>query len=229
MTGTPGGFPAVLLCGGRGTRLGGDREKPLVEVGGRPMVARVLDALAEADGVDRVLAVTSPSAPATRRALRGNLGDDADIECTVRDGDGDGYVPDLGVGLDAVNGPAVSVAADVPLLAGEDVDDAVDAATGTVDGGVSGTSGGVSGTGGGVSGPTDAVPSVSVCVPAATKRRLGVSVDTSFDHGGRSVAPTGLNVVGDGPDRVVVRDRTALAVNVNRPADLDVAQRLAGE
>ena len=196
-------------------RLGGDREKPLVEVGGRPMVARVLDALAEADGVDRVLAVTSPSAPATRRALRGDLGDDVDIECTVRDGDGDGYVADLGIGLGAVDRPAVSVAADLPLLRGEDIDDAVDAAIGDVDDGAPAS--------------TDAVPSVSVCVPTATKRDLGMSVDTALDHEGRSVAPTGLNVVGDGPDRVAVRDRPPLAVNVNRPADLAVARRLAGE
>ena len=38
-------MPALLLCGGRGTRLGGEREKPLVSVGDRPMVGRVLEAL----------------------------------------------------------------------------------------------------------------------------------------------------------------------------------------
>ena len=214
VTDTPPVLPAVLLCGGRGTRLSSDREKPLVEVDGRPMVARVLDALAEADGVDRVVAVASPDAPATRRALRGDLGDDVDVDCTVRDGDGDGYVSDLTVGLDAVDGPAVTVAADLPLLRGEDVDDAIGAAI--VDGG-------------GPSGSVDDVPSVSIRVPTATKRGLGVSVDASFDHGDRSVAPTGLNVVGDGPDRVVVRDRESLAVNVNRPGDLAIARRLVGE
>ncbi|MGD8418174.1 MAG: molybdenum cofactor guanylyltransferase MobA [Pseudomonadales bacterium] len=35
---------AVVLCGGRGERLGGT-DKPLLEVGGRPLVARVLDRL----------------------------------------------------------------------------------------------------------------------------------------------------------------------------------------
>lgn len=207
---TPG-LSAVLLCGGRGTRLGGDREKPLVEVGGRPMVARVLRALA-ASQVDRVVAVASPDAPATRRALREGLAADIDVQCTVLDGSGDGYVADLDVGLAAVDGPAVSVAADLPLLSGRDIDDAITAA---VDADPAAAD--------------SAVDSVAVCVPAAVKRGLGVSVDAAFDHGDQTVAPSGVNVVGDGSDRVVVRERASLAVNVNRPSDLAVARRLAGE
>jgi molybdenum cofactor guanylyltransferase len=41
------GFAAVVLAGGAGRRLGGAR-KPLLPVGGRPMLARVLDAVAAA-------------------------------------------------------------------------------------------------------------------------------------------------------------------------------------
>ncbi|RAW44990.1 cobalamin biosynthesis protein CobY [Halorubrum sp. 48-1-W] len=210
-------LPAVLLCGGEGTRLGADVEKPLVEVGGRPMVACVLDALADAD-VTRVLAVTSPDAPDTRRALRSGLSAGSAVPCTVLDGSGDGYVADLEVGLSAVDGPAVTVTADLPLLRGRDADTAIDAAhAGPAD-------------------DRDAVPeatpdgtvgSVTGCVPVAYKRALGASVDASFEHAGTPVAPTGLNVVGDGPDRVVVRERDSIAVNVNRPGDLELARRLA--
>ncbi|ESS04957.1 MAG: GTP:adenosylcobinamide-phosphate guanylyltransferase, partial [uncultured archaeon A07HR67] len=183
----------------------------LVEVGGRPMVARVLRALA-ASQVDRVVAVASPDAPATRRALREGLAADIDVQCTVLDGSGDGYVADLDVGLAAVDGPAVSVAADLPLLSGRDIDDAITAA---VDADPAAAD--------------SAVDSVAVCVPAAVKRGLGVSVDAAFDHGDQTVAPSGVNVVGDGSDRAVVRERASLAVNVNRPSDLAVARRLAGE
>ncbi|WP_066418440.1 NTP transferase domain-containing protein [Halorubrum aethiopicum] len=208
-------LPAVLLCGGRGTRLGGDAEKPLVEVGGRPMVARVLDALADA-AVTRVVAVASPHAPDTRRALRDGLAAEAAVPCTVLDGSGEGYVADLEVGLSAVDGPAVTVAADLPLLRGRDVDAAIGAA-------VSGDAP-PSEVGSATDGP---VRSVTVCVPVAYKRDLGASVDASFEHAGTPVAPTGLNVVGDGPDRVVVRERDSIAVNVNRPGDLELARRLA--
>lgn len=171
------------------------------------MVARVLDALANA-GVDRVVAVTSPHAPDTRRALRSGLSAEAAVPCTLLEGSGDGYVADLEVGLTAVDGPAVTVAADLPLLRGRDVDAAIDAALpeGADDRGH--------------------VGSVAVCVPVAYKRALGASVDASFEDAGTPVAPTGLNVVGDDPDRVVVHERVSLAVNVNRPRDLELARRL---
>jgi adenosylcobinamide-phosphate guanylyltransferase len=77
--------------------------------------------------------------------------------------------------------------------------------------------------------------SLTVCVPVALKRTLGVSVDTQFDHDGRAVAPTGLNVVGTAPAAAAASDdgRTEtvsvvaderLAVNVNRPRDREVAE-----
>ncbi|SNR62308.1 NTP transferase domain-containing protein [Halorubrum vacuolatum] len=217
---------AILLCGGRGSRLGGDVEKPLVEVGGVPLVDRVLAALATSR-LDRVVAIPSPMTPATTRHLReraeGRKGrvvarddasdvvDPSSVELVVRPGDGNGYVEDLSDGLSTVDGPAVTVAADLPLLRGSDIDEVIGAATAE---------------------PIDrssSVPSVAVCVPVGTKRALGVSIDTVTGHEGRPVAPTGLNVVADGSDRVIVRDRLSLAVNVNRPTDLAVARRLAAE
>jgi len=69
--------------------------------------------------------------------------------------------------------------------------------------------------------------SLTVAVPVALKRDLGVSVDSSFTHEGREVAPSGLNVVGGEPEAVLVCGDRGLAVNVNRPADLVLARRLA--
>ncbi|WP_238987687.1 NTP transferase domain-containing protein [Halobellus captivus] len=221
-------LPAVLLCGGRGTRLGGDVEKPLVEVGGRSMIARVLDALADA-GVSRVAAVASPHAPDTRYALVSGLAEEATVPCTVLDGSGEGYVADLEVGLSAVDRPAVTVAADLPLLRGRDVEAAIDEAisAGTTPGETASppdeTASPRNET---ISTPDDLVRSVTVCVPVAYKRAIGASVDTSFEHDGTAVVPTGLNVVGDGADRVVVRERDSVAVNVNRPGDLELTRRI---
>ncbi|MCW2566643.1 MAG: molybdopterin-guanine dinucleotide biosynthesis protein MobA, partial [Mycobacterium sp.] len=44
------GYTAVVLAGGRARRLGGIA-KPAVDVGGRPMLARVLAAVADAGHV----------------------------------------------------------------------------------------------------------------------------------------------------------------------------------
>ena len=198
------------------------------------MIGRVLDALA-ASRIRRVVAVSSPHTPATTAAMRtGHVGpsperDTADLSenrrgsvdpsenrrgsaglaCDVVVGSGEGYVEDLNRGLDAVDGPALTVTSDLPLLRSRDVGDAVSAAIDSAD--------------------APSVDAVSVCVPVSVKRDLGASVDTRFTHDGLSVAPTGLNVVADGDDAVVVRRRESLAVNVNRPRDLELARRLAAD
>ena len=177
------------MCGGRGTRLDAETEKPLFRVGGVPMVDRVVGSLRDSS-VEGIVAATSPNAPDTRSHL--------DVPCIETPGEG--YVADLDAALadDRLARPVLTVAADLPLLDGE----MIDRVLGEHDGG-----------------------SLTVLVPASLKRRLGVSDDTTFEEGGRTVAPTGVNVVGvgDGPDDAwLTRDRR-VAVNVNRLADARVA------
>jgi len=116
---------ALLICGGRGTRLDADCEKPLFRVGGRAMVDRVADALA-ASAVGTTYAVTSPHAPETAAHVR-------DRGLATVETPGDGYVADLTAALadDRVEPPVLTVAADLPLLDG----DAVDAVLRAHDGG----------------------------------------------------------------------------------------------
>jgi adenosylcobinamide-phosphate guanylyltransferase len=180
------------MCGGAGTRL--ERgEKPLFEIGGAPMIERVLGAL-EASRVETVHAVTSPKAPETARRLEGRI---ERIETA-----GDGYVADLAAGLERIDPPAVTVAADLPLLAAAHVNRAIEA--------------------------HEAGGSLTVCVPAELKRRLGVSVDRTDHRDGAELSPTGLNVVGGAAETVRVSYDARLAVNVNRPADAIVAEALLG-
>jgi glucose-1-phosphate cytidylyltransferase len=47
----------LILCGGRGTRLNGDRPKPLIEIGGRPIVWHVISIYA-AQGFDEFVLLT---------------------------------------------------------------------------------------------------------------------------------------------------------------------------
>lgn len=214
---TPPDVPALVLCGGRGTRLGSTAEKPLVTVCGEPMLDRVVRAL-RGSAVSSVHAVTSPHAPETH-AHAVSLG----VE-TVQ-APGEGYVADLRHALDVVGTPALTVAADLPHLTSAHVDRALSAAVraaehsdGTVD----------------ADSPAS-LASLTVCVPVELKRALGVSVDTTFDHRGQTVAPTGLNVVGGeredegkdegaGTETVSVVDDERLAMNVNRPGDRAVAE-----
>jgi glucose-1-phosphate cytidylyltransferase len=47
----------IILCGGRGTRLNGERPKPLIEIGGRPIVWHVISIYAR-QGFKRFLLLT---------------------------------------------------------------------------------------------------------------------------------------------------------------------------
>ena len=103
------------MCGGEGTRLATDREKPLFEVGGRPMIDGVVAAL-EASRIDATTAVASPATPRTREHLA----------LPTIDAPGGGYVADLRYALERVDRPVFTVVADLPLLEAAVVDEVLD-------------------------------------------------------------------------------------------------------
>ena len=207
------------MCGGAGTRFEADVEKPLFPVGGEPMVDRVRRALEEGQ-VDRVHAVVSPRAPATREHLDGEL--------SLIETPGDGYVADLAVALDRVDPPVVTVAADLPLLDATVVDRVVGAhdrrgATGSMS----------------VVVPTalkdrlgasaDSVIPAEEVPAAFDDQRSG-----GMGEGGAEIAcdlaPTGVNVVADTQEeRMYLSYDTRLAVNVNRQSDAAIAEDLRCE
>lgn len=216
------------MCGGRGTRMASDREKPLVRVEGRPLVDRVCDALGDARRVETVHAAVSPQAPNTREYVGGRS------NLRVVETPGEGYVTDLTAALDAVGKPAVTVAADLPLLAGPVVDRLVRVARDPPvgeSGGVESKGVGPAGVGsqGGESAESQTPVSTTAVVPARLKRALGVSADEQpYDEAGLWL-PSGLNVVAAREDRPHRTWDARLAVNVNYAADVQVAERLLAD
>jgi len=186
---------ALVMCGGKGTRLESAHEKPLHPIAGTPMVDRVLSGLA-ASRLETIYAAVSPNAPETRVHL-----EETDGVTTVETA-GEGYVADLMNLLErpALSPPLLTVAADLPLLE-DPVIDRVLAAHG------------------------DSDASRTVCVPVELKRRLGVSIDTrleSADHlapTGVNVVGT----ASDSTSMIDVHYDARLAMNVNRLEDARLA------
>lgn len=110
---------ALVMCGGRGTRLQAATEKPLYEINGRPMIDYVLDALT-ASSVQDVSAVVSPETPQTQAHVSSRA--------SVIETAGDGYVQDLQSALDVVSPPVVTIGADLPLVTGSLIDRVLSAA-----------------------------------------------------------------------------------------------------
>ncbi|WP_256393765.1 NTP transferase domain-containing protein [Natronoarchaeum rubrum] len=204
------------MCGGEGRRLAAsvDREtpedrieKPLFEVGGRPMIDRVLAAL-DAGAVDAVHAAVSPAAPETREHLDGRV----DLIETP----GEGYVADLGSALDEIGAPVLTVAADLPLLGA----DLVDAALAAHDGGALT-----------VCVPAELKRRLGVGVDAAfDPAELDADVAGASSPRPAEFAPTGLNVATDDEttctDTMFLSYDARLAVNVNRKRDAEIAEAL---
>ena len=198
----PNVMDAVVLCGGEGSRFAAGVEKPLFPIDGVPMVDRVVEALMGSHTGD-IYAAVSPNTPETAEHL-------AARNVVVIETAGEGYVADLQSVLEEVGRPVLTVAADLPLLVGSLVDEALSVFVERRE-----------------ESKGDAVPSLSLCVPRSLKRALGVSADANV-HGKPALSPTGLNVVGDGRDTYHRSWDARLAVNVNRRADATVAERLSG-
>lgn len=155
--------------------------------------------------IDRVLSALSPVADTIYGVPSAHTPETRthlDGRVPIIDTGGNGYVEDLSHALSRVERPVLTVTADLPLLRPADVRAALD---------------------------TYERGSLTVCVPVERKRALGVSVDTHFEHEGKWVAPTGLNVVGEGEEAICVLDRVGLAINVNRSRDLELTSSISSK
>ena len=203
------------MCGGEGSRLEAHLEKPLFEVGGQPMIDRVLDAL-ETDTLETVYAAVSPNAPETRSHLE-RVADSHELPDSLEivDTPGYGYVTDLQsvLGRPGVSTPILTVTADLPLLEPPVVERTVGRYRAAVAGNTAKSD-------------SSETPSMTVCVPVSVKRRLGFSVET-VAHGQPHLAPTGVNVVGS-EHRTMTHTSydPRLASNVNRRTDARATERL---
>lgn len=202
------GITALVMAGGKGTRMKLPVEKPLINVCGKPSIQYVLAALKDAKKIDRVIVATTDVTPKTT-ALMNQLGVQV-IETPGKD-----YVSDMGFTVQTLKlGVFLGISADLPLVKGEMIDEIV-------------TRYEVAGK-----------PALTVAVPIEVKTKLGMGVEYSFKtDDGRDVVPVGLNVI-DGSKRygdewldqdIFVVNHPELAVNINTVQELALAERLMSE
>jgi len=95
-------------------------EKPMQEIGGRPVVMRVIDALRFSKNIDRVLVSVSDNTPETEKYLKAN-----GIE-TIRTS-GESFVDDIHEAFKTMDGQFVLICpSDLPLLSTIEIDALVD-------------------------------------------------------------------------------------------------------
>lgn len=185
---------ALLMCGGKGTRLAVNREKPLVTIADKPMVSHVLSAL-ENSAVNSVYGVVTSHTPETKSYLEHRHSVET-IETAGR-----GYVADVQEALEEVSPPVLTVVSDIPLVTSNVIDRLQrDWARNR--------------------------QTVTTVVPVEIKDLIGASVDDRVISEG--YIPAGINVVDEKmyESRTYTSHDVRLAVNVNRPTDITLAERL---
>jgi adenosylcobinamide-phosphate guanylyltransferase len=193
---------ALVMAGGKGTRLKLDTEKPLLQIGKTTVVELVIDALKEATTVDDIVVAVSRNTPKTSAYLK---------RLTIKtiETPGKEYVTDMGFAVKTLGLQTVlALAADLPLLTGTVVDDVV---TRFFD---------------------CKKPALAVAVPQATRKKLGVGEGYGFNWQGQQVEYAGINVLDGSriddselEQEIYVLDRLEVAVNINTVEELQIAQQ----
>jgi len=198
------GVTALVMAGGKGTRMKLAQEKPLIEVCGKPVIEYVLATLKKAKKIDQIIVATSSATPKTAALMKKH-------GVKVIETPGKDYVSDMGYTVQTLKlGVFLAIAADLPLVKPEMVDEIVERYE------------------------RCGKPALTVAVPMAIKTRLGMCIDYSFQEGGQEVVPVGINVIdgskryGDEwlDQDIYVMNQEELAVNINTVQELKLAEDL---
>lgn len=192
---------ALIMAGGKATRMNSATEKPLLEVGGRPMIEHVAHALRESRTVRRIVVAVSSNTPHTARKA-------TQLNIEVIQTPGDNYVSDLRHAIRKLGDcDVLTVAADIPFITGEIVDQTVERYR------------------------SCGKPALAVMAPVDVYEKLGSKPDYVFEIDGRRLVPIGLNIIDgsriDEPQldqAVLVTSSEEFATNVNTLRELEAAR-----
>ncbi|MBI1663657.1 MAG: NTP transferase domain-containing protein [Nitrosopumilus sp.] len=98
----------IVMAGGKGSRMNLDDEKLLLQYK-KPIILHVIDSLKNSNCFSKIIAVTSPNSPKTKKLLQEN-----NVE--IFDTSGIGYVEDLNSVLQKFNDSILVTSGDMPLL-----------------------------------------------------------------------------------------------------------------
>jgi adenosylcobinamide-phosphate guanylyltransferase len=191
---------AIIMAGGKGTRMVSRIEKPMIMVNDIPMISYVYDALDGAGHVNEIIIATSPHTPETEDYLR-NKGFE------TFQTPGEGYVEDLQYLISKLysNNPdeiLLTVTADMPLLNSQIIDDTISKYL------------------------MCDKPAMCVGVSLDTFTELGLKPSIVMED----VVPSGLNILRSNnkkqDEEVLKLGKIELALNINSREDIVVVEEL---
>lgn len=115
---------ALIMAGGKGTRMDLDEEKPLIKVKSKPMIEHVINALLESKYIDKILVAVSPNTPKTKSFLE-------NFPVVVVETNAKGYIEDLSEILQNRNylekdEEVMTIVSDLPFVTSTHIDDVLE-------------------------------------------------------------------------------------------------------
>lgn len=191
---------ALIMAGGKGTRMELDVEKPLVEINEKPMIQYVIDALKNTDKINNIIVATSGNTRRTETFLK-EQGIDT-IETP-----GNGYVHDLGFIISnfKLDDILLTVTADLPLINSDIIDYVLEEYE------------------------KSKKPAMSVLVPVHIFEKYGIKPTMTFENlipSGLNILRS-INKTQD--EKVLIIERIELALNINTCEDIKLLKKLLGD
>jgi adenosylcobinamide-phosphate guanylyltransferase len=201
-------IPALIMAGGKGTRIGLAIEKPLLPFLGKPLIDWVVEAVKSAEKVSEFYVVTSKNALETeRKCLKNGL--------KVIRTDGKGYHDDLKQAIREAHlqDPVLTMPADLPAVTGKFLDKVIAAYE------------------------KCGKDALAVFVPITKRKALELSVSSTDEHKGVWYAVAGVNIIngariqdeGKIDTSAIITEEIEVLLNINTLKDLAIAEKIMRE
>ncbi|MCJ7713328.1 NTP transferase domain-containing protein [Candidatus Bathyarchaeota archaeon] len=196
--------PALILAGGKGSRICSNTEKPLLLFLGKPLIDRVVEAAKSARNVSQIYVVTSKNTPQTEeRCLKNGW--------RVLKTNGEGYHNDLKQAIieGKLNSPVLIIPADLPALTGEFIDKIITLFE------------------------ERGKNALAVFIPLEKRKKMELSVSSKDEFEGVMYAVSGVNIIngkkilaeGKIDTAALVTDEIEVLFNINTQKDLNIAEK----
>jgi adenosylcobinamide-phosphate guanylyltransferase len=197
--------PALIMAGGKGTRMQLAVEKPLLLFLGKPLVDWVAEAVASAKKVSQFYVVTSGNTSETEKHCQSK-------GWKVLRTNAKGYHTDLKQATANANlmGPVLTIPADSPAITGKFLDKIIEQfeACGK--------------------------DFYAVFVPISAREALGLSIDSTDEYKGELYAVSGVNIVngakiqdeGKIETSALITEEVEVLLNINTLTDLEIAEKI---
>lgn len=190
---------ALIMAGGKGTRMDLNKEKPLIKVNNKPMIQYVIEALTQSKYVDTILVAVTPNTPLTEKFLE-------KFSVTTVKTEGKGYIEDLSSVLSDRNyveedEVILTIVADLPFVTSNQLDDVFKHYF------------------------ERKKPAMCVSVPEEIFKKYGIKPTLVYE----GLVPTGVNLLlannSEQDQSIYESENIELAFNVNTIQDLNVSEK----